>query len=431
MHNFRFSKTRAAVGLVAGVSFAGAVSCSPSSGTSTIGGGSPNGGAGSDPGSGSSSSSGSTNGSSGSDNGSGGSGIFNENGGSAGSNPLTGDAACQTEVHQGERQPLDMYFIVDQSGSMNEGSPSKWTAVSGSLQAFLADPVNNGTGAGIGYFPTGTPACNAQSATCTCIPFINICFPTGGGSCNASDYSKPDVGIAVLPGVSPTINTSLGAHGPNGGTPTYPALQGTYTYATQWSAAHPDRRTVVVLATDGDPTGCDNTNQVGNATTKGTIAGDLVAPAYAGNPTANPPVRSISTFVIGVGSSLTSLNALAAAGGTKQAFIVDTGGDVAKQFAAALDQIRGQAVSCDFAVPSDGSVDSTKVNATYTPAGSANASDIFNVADATKCDSKNQDWYFNGDKSQISLCPNVCQTLASGGTVQVVLGCPTKIQIIQ
>jgi Mg-chelatase subunit ChlD len=129
-----------------------------------------------------------------------------------------------------------------------------------------------------------------------------------------SDYSMPDVPIQQLPPVAPMIQMSLQAHGPGGGTPTYPALQGAYQYATSWAKMNPGRRTVLVLATDGEPTGCGNTNNVQQ------IATDLVAPALAGMP-------SISTFVIGVGSSLGSLNQLAQAGGTNMAFIVDTGGD--------------------------------------------------------------------------------------------------------
>jgi hypothetical protein len=149
-----------------------------------------------------------------------------------------------------------------------------------------------------------------------------------------------------------------------------------------------------------------------------------VAPALAGTP-------SISTFVIGVGNSLQSLNTLAMAGGTNQAFIVDTGGDVAKQFAMALDAIRGQAASCTFSVANDGTVDPSKVNVTYTPPNGA-AGDVFGVADQTMCPAMGNDWYYGPDKSQIILCPNTCNDLAmKGGSVQLVLGCPTKVQIIK
>lgn len=349
--------------------------------------------------------------------------------GTAGTQGADGpDASCNAEVHQGERRPLDMYFLVDQSGSMAQGNPSKWAAVSSSLSTFLSDPANAGTGAGIGYFPfvgstsqsTCTMATNGMNG---CICLLGICIDTSnilqaGGSCNVSDYSMPDVPIQQLPGVAPMIQTSLQSHGPGGGTPTYPALQGAYQIVTDWAKANPARRTVLVLATDGEPTGCDNNNAVPS------IASDLVAPALAGNP-------SISTFVIGVGNDLQSLNALAMAGGTNQAFIVDTGGDVAKQFAMALDAIRGQAASCTFSVPNNGMVDPTKVNASYTPP-TGSAMPIYNVEDQTKCAANQELWYYSPDKTQIILCPDMCNALTqNGGSVQVLLGCKTMVQVVK
>src|SRR5262249_29882611 len=139
-----------------------------------------------------------------------------------------------------------------------------------------------------------------------------------------------------------------------GGTPTRPALEGALQYVTGWAAAHPDRKAVLVLATDGEPAGCDqNTPQ--------SVAA-LAATALAGP-------QAIRTFGIGVGRSLTSLNTIARAGGTEQAYLVDTGGDVAQEFADALSRIRGAAASCDFAIPADGpdgmTVNPAKVNVRY------------------------------------------------------------------
>ena len=72
----------------------------------------------------------------------------------------------------------------------------------------------------------------------------------------------------------------------------------------------------------------------------------VAAAALAGTP-------SLLTFVIGVGSSLTSLNGIAAAGGTGQAFIVDAAGaDPGGQFLAAMNAIRGSAaVGCQYTIP--------------------------------------------------------------------------------
>ena len=68
--------------------------------------------------------------------------------------------------------------------------------------------------------------------------------------------------------------------------------------------------------------------------------------AYKGSP-------SIATYVIGVGPALDNLNTIAAAGGTGAASMVsvDNPTKTAETFQEALDKIRGQVLSCDFAMP--------------------------------------------------------------------------------
>ena len=83
--------------------------------------------------------------------------------GSAGGVGNALDAGCTAAV--------DMYFVVDQSGSMADGTPSKWSAISGALVAFVRDPANDGIGAGLEYFPTdsgpdGGTQCTKNSPTC-------------------------------------------------------------------------------------------------------------------------------------------------------------------------------------------------------------------------------------------------------------------------
>src|SRR4029078_12078984 len=99
---------------------------------------------------------------------------------------------------------------------------------------------------------------------------------------------------------------------------------------------------VAVLATDGLPTECSPTD----ITSIATIASTGVNQA-----------PSIKTFVIGVfkktdTGALTNLNTLAKSGGTPSASIVDTTtGSGTTQFIAALQQIQGQTVGCEFKMP--------------------------------------------------------------------------------
>jgi hypothetical protein len=239
-------------------------------------------------------------------------------------------------------------------------------------------------------------------------------------SCNWQDYSTPDVGITLLPGAATPIVNSLGAHGPSGNTPTYPALQGAYAYATSWAQAHPDRKTIVVLATDGDPTSCGNLpNNVSGIST------NLVAPALAQNP-------SILTFVVGVGSSLTSLNQIAASGGTGQALIVDTAGaDPGGQFLAAMQKIEGSvALGCEYGIPTppSGPVDYGKVNVRFTPPNGSPTT-LGKVNDPSSCNATAGGWFYdaNGAPTKIILCDSSCSAIQSvaNGNVEIELGCPS------
>jgi len=262
-------------------------------------------------------------------------------GGSSGS--LGSGGVCNADSHEGQRVPLDMYFLVDSSGSMKDqitGGGSRWAAVSGALIDFLKQPGNAESALGIGYFPIIPAASTCKMGDPNCICLLGICLPFSLdlGSCNGADYAMPTVPLVLPPAAAPLI-ADLQAHDVNGGTPTRPALEGAVKYVSSWVAMHPDRKSVIVLATDGEPTGC-----VPNAAQD---VADVAAAALA-SPAA------IQTFVIGVGDSLQSMNLIAAAGGTKQAYLVeDANASVA--FGQALEQIRGVAAPCDFVIPTQGS----------------------------------------------------------------------------
>jgi len=339
-------------------------------------------------------------------------------GGEAGES--SGDTqVCNAQVREGRRVPLDMYFLVDSSGSMNDevAGGTKWDVVSSALTGFLRDPRNAETGVGIGYFPVVTGSCTSGQSGCFCIPFINLCFATSGGSCDVADYSTPAVKLALAPQTTAVVS-DLNGHEVSGGTPTRPALEGALQYLGQWASEHPERKPVLVLATDGEPVGCDsNTPQ---------DVANVAARALAG-------ANAIQTFVIGVGSSLVSLNLVANPGGTDHAYLVDTGGDVAKEFGDALDQIRGAVPSCDFIIPdasSGAEIDPKKVNVSYVPNGKTTPTQVPQTfhGDPQNCGT-NGGWYYDDPTSptMIKLCDATCRSLSSG-SIQVEFGCETVEQ---
>jgi hypothetical protein len=359
---------------------------------------------------------------------------------------ILGDAACAGEVHAGERVPLDMYFLVDTSGSMNEKvqGGTKWQVVSSALVSFLNDPTNADIGVGIDYFPalaanapssctdtTNSSDCKNQYGDfgpCTaalpglgCSFFgLPLCFCQGSDSCQVSAYAAPSVPLALPPNHAAVV-ADLGQHGPGGGTPTRPAVEGSLQYAASWANQHPGRTTVFVLATDGDPTGCTtNTPQ---------DVANVVAQALNGP-------NHIKTFVIGVGSSLTSLNLVAQSGGSGQAYLVDTGANVGQAFTQALLAIRGQAVPCDFVIPiqtDQGTVDPHLVNVFYTPQNGPPRA-VAPTQDGTgqTCGPQGG-WYYDDPNAPktIKLCDATCQAVTQSGSVSVQLGCQTIPPVVQ
>jgi hypothetical protein len=82
------------------------------------------------------------------------------NGSSSGGTSANGD--CAGDLIQAERIPLDMYVMLDVSGSMldpteGDATLTKWDAVSSALSDFVQDPASNGMGMGLQVFPIVHP----------------------------------------------------------------------------------------------------------------------------------------------------------------------------------------------------------------------------------------------------------------------------------
>ncbi len=298
-------------------------------------------------------------------------------------------AACSYSVSKAEQKSLDVYIMLDQSLSMLD--QGKWTGATGAIGAFVHQPLS-GVSVGIQYFALDLV------------------------SCTASDYAKPEIEIALLPGVADQITKSLSNHIPSTVTPTVAALQGAIDHGVAWASAHPADQTVVVLATDGDPDTCD-------------ILPDPLTPVEKVAQMGVQGTPSIPTFVIGVGTETANLDAIAKAGGTGSAFIVDTAGNVNTQFLAALNKIRGTAIGCQFKIPAPtngGVVDFSKVNVQFSAPGSAPEL-VGQVSDAAHCPQAGNAWYYDNSAAptQILLCGSTCGTVSAGGEVDVLTGCRT------
>ena len=359
-------------------------------------------------------------------------GILFGGGGPTGGNTGVGGGCAENSI-VAEKFPLDMYIMLDQSGSMSDAvqNGSKWSAVTSAITSFINQPAATGIGVGIQYFPADTGnqcpvfcyldsdcgPCGPCFGAIPAIPFPGTCI--GDDSCTVTDYSTPEVAIDVLPAVAQAISSSLSAHGPSGGTPTSAALQGALDYTTGWANGHPDHVVIIVLATDGDPTSCNTDLNFINS---------IAAAGAGGTP-------QILTFVIGVGSSLTALNGIAAAGGTGSAFLVDTNQDVTQQFLDALNVIQGTALGCVYDIPDPGQgqdPDYGKLNVEYTPGGSSEGEVIPKVAGPGDCPPAGDGWYYDDESNPttIILCDSTCAKVSAdnNGQVDIVLGCATVVK---
>jgi hypothetical protein len=266
-----------------------------------------------------------------------------------------------------------------------------------------------------------TPSVACPAGAGTCVPFPYGCL--NQTSCDEARYSAPAVAISDAPTRSAGLIASLDAQVPVGQTPTGPALSGALEQARLWAEQHPDRQVVTVLATDGFPTVCEPLQIPDIAQ----VASDAIDAA-----------RPVRTFVIGVfgnadlgGDGQQRLDTLARAGGTDQAFVINTAGNVAQEFLDALNEIRNTAVSCDFQLAGAATLDFDRVNLQVTDAAGSSTG-LLNVGDASAC-GDGDGWYYLRDAAgtpfQISVCPNTCGTFAGEGIrADLQVGCATRIR---
>ena len=277
-------------------------------------------------------------------------------------------------------------FIYDQSGSMKDDS--KWSSCKQGIESFFASPSSAGLNASIAFFP--------QSAS----------------TCTTGSYAKPSLAMRPLPDAT-SFKTNLEAITPDGTTPTLPAVQGAIQYAQEIQAQHGrDGKVAIVLVTDGDPNGCNSTP-------------DNVAAALA------TVKATIPTYVIGVGKETTKLNTIATGGGTAPAIIVQTGNpnQIATDFEKAINQIKAQALSCEYEMgkPANGAtLDVNAVNVVFTPKyGSGPETLTYNKDCAA-----GTGWHYDDatNPTKINICETSCGTFKAdtGGKVDIVFGCTTQ-----
>lgn len=328
---------------------------------------------------------------------------------------------CAAKQLEGTQIPLDMFIILDQSGSMASGAViqppapacgigpatvlegSRWCNAITALDGFFKDPSS--VGMGIAYSEFESTGCEAFAGMD--VPFNVIEAGDANGHLGA-------------------LFTALSDDGPRNNTFTEGAV---LTLIDQTTSHVPtgSRRAVTVLVTDGSPTGC----LTGAADAEMVELNALLKAHYQD--------KDIPNFIIGMdgaaGDLLESLAVDAGAllhtdnclpGHSECSYYSVGDGDPAV-FIQALEAIRGQAVGCEYTVPkADVGVsvlDSLTVK--YKQDIASDAEVLQRVGSEADCVADVQYWVdtSGADEAIVKLCQNTCDRRGPETTVEMELAC--------
>ncbi len=324
---------------------------------------------------------------------------------------------CAAEFFEPELAPLDMFILLDRSGSM-EGS--KWGAVKAAVSDFVNTPADGHVGVGLGFFPPRLTSAGSGAATCEedadCLGFgpcteeLFFGKTCKGDTCDPTGYATPVVPFQALPGAATPVQNALASTSTGGNTPMTPALQGSIQYGLANLAANPSHLTTIILVSDGLPEGCSGSDTVA-------AVADVAAIGLAAD---------IRTFVVGIGDQLANFNDIAIAGGTAPALIIGAGANVSNALQEKLEEIRAD-VGCIFGVPVPGQGeihDYDSLDVSFTPSGAQRQS-VNRVAGEAQCGMA-RGYYLDDpvNPTTITLCPEVCDEVQQvSGELAFALGC--------
>ncbi len=326
--------------------------------------------------------------------GSDGSGTFAVSSGTGGiENPCDPEANCAAELFPAKVVPVALYLLIDRSASMADDG--KWTALVTGLTSFLESDDLAGLQVAVEFFPYAP------------------------SPCTASQYAVPEVDAAPLTAeLAPAdpqekkLIDALNAAMPTGvSTPMFAALTGAYDWAKA-VAASGEAKPVVALVTDAAPEGC------GGETQSEFVALAAQALKEAGT----------ATYALALpGVSGAELDALASAGGTNKALVLN-GGSIVSDMLAALGGLYASQIDCTFDIPkSSMELDTKQVNLCVNTQSEPTAA--VQVTTSLDCGA-GLEWHYDdiGQPQQLVLCPAACASAQGAASVQIVVGCNAIIK---
>jgi hypothetical protein len=311
----------------------------------------------------------------------------------------TSQQACATGLVESAIAPVHLVISQDISGSMCQ-LPSEPVSLVG---ASCARP---GTKWELTQTALNTFFTSAASAN----TFVSV-IPWSGLSCGTFETPLNATEVA-LPDAAGKLRTALKTVAPSSATPTSSAIDGAVAYAKRLQASLTDGgKVVIALATDGEPTAC------------GDYIGALASAGAARSSGFGP-------YIIGVGSEIPKLDALAAAAGTNssKAFLVQ-GSNMASELNATLTTIKENAIRCEVKIPKapDGqTADYAKLN--VVTGDGMNEKTVPYSQDCSNADG----WRYTPNASapvNVELCSTRCDSIKKGAkaSIKMVLGCATQM----
>jgi hypothetical protein len=316
------------------------------------------------------------------------------------------EVVCAAQSAASELSRVHLAFVFDVSGSMGQAQGDdhsrftlKWLPVIAASEAFFAATDSAAISASMTFFPTDS----------------------ADTRCTDAGYVTPVVPLTPLP--SPAFSAAIQSLNltPTSmwrqSTPTLHAFNGVASTLHAAAAGVENLTEAIVLVTDGLPQSCSGTaNQI-----------QTVANAIQ--------VSGITTFVVGVANppgagpaeTVDYLHQFAAAGGTEQAFVIETGDPAKTQadFRAVIDRIRGVAVSCNMEIPlppAGTAFVPEKVNVVY----GNDSGDQSTMKYDQECDDEDA-WRYDDVAAprSIVLCQTACDTVQRDVTARlsVEFGC--------
>jgi hypothetical protein len=332
--------------------------------------------------------------------------------------PLCAEAKGEYDA---TREPSNVLFLYDRSGSMHIQLPSKSTRWDATKKGFfeLLEKLPSSTAAGLMLFPQGDAPVNKWCGIDASINDVTCKSgwpePSEKDRCDAGRYTPSVPSSYLSPDHIEDLEITVADSDSEfyWGTPLSTAL--TAAIAAQRASTLPGAKSVILL-TDGNPTSCGAEG----------ISNDIshvVDAAALGLDGKGPLVR---TFVIGLTDSsrqaakAENLQPNAVAGGTKH-FYKLTDDTFADDLKKVFEQVSAQAFDCTFNLPPAAGHDMSQLNVQLESVARANPT-------VARDPAHKEGWDLLPNGTQIQLYGEACRAMKDDAAkLRIVIGCPAVV----